>query len=197
MANKPKRIGEQLLEAGLINQSQLLKALERQKSWGGRLGSNLVLIGAIKEHDLMRFMAIKTGVREMNITDLEIAPDVVRKLPQKVVEKFHCLPVYIKDKKTLVLALADPTDLEAIDQVSFITGMNVEPVVASYSSILQAIHKYYFGFCHQALFNQNMIQTHQLLCIGELVKRGTVRNGFRRLVCGFKSGGRAGIKIKA
>lgn len=156
MATKPKRIGEELLAAGLINQNQLMKALERQRNWGGRLGSNLVLIGAIKEHDLMRFMALKTGVREMNVTDVEILPEVIRKVPQKVVEKFHVLPVYVKDKKTLVLALADPTDLEAIDQVSFITGMNVEPVVASYSSILQAIHRYYFGAQLREVQNQEI-----------------------------------------
>lgn len=142
---RPKRIGEQLIDAGLINESQLLRALERQRTWGGRLGSNLVMIGAIKESDLLRFLASKTRVRELDIADIEISPQIIKKIPRKVVEQFHLMPVYMKDKKTLVVALADPTDLNAIDQVQFITGLEVEPVITSYSSILQAIHKYYLG----------------------------------------------------
>lgn len=144
-AQKQKKIGEQLLEAGLISEAQLLRALERQRNWGGRLGSNLVMIGALSEGDLLRFLAAKTGIEELNISEIEISSQIIRKIPQKVVEQFHLIPVYMKDKRTLVVAMVDPTDLNAIDEVRFITGLEIEPVITSYSSILQAIHKYYLG----------------------------------------------------
>ncbi len=144
-AQKQKKIGEQLLEAGLISEAQLLRALERQRNWGGRLGSNLVMIGALTEDALLKFLASKTGIQEMNISEIEINAQIIRKIPQKVVESFHIVPVYMKDKRTLVVAMVDPTDLNAIDEVRFITGLEIEPVITSYSSILQAIHKYYLG----------------------------------------------------
>lgn len=89
MAEKrTKRIGEQLIDAGLISESQLLRALERQRTWGGRLGSNLVMIGAIKESDLLRFLASQTRVRELDIADIEISPQIVKKIPEKLLSSF-------------------------------------------------------------------------------------------------------------
>jgi len=142
---KKKKLGEMLTSSGLITESQLLNGLERQKSWGGRLGSNLVMIGALKESELLKFLSAQTGVKEINLSEIEIIPQILNKIPQKVVEQFNLIPVRMKGKSTLVVALADPTDLNAIDQVAFITGNNVEPVITSYSAILHAINKYYLS----------------------------------------------------
>lgn len=164
---KHKRIGEKLIEAGLIDERQLLRALERQRTWGGRIGSNLVMIGALTESELLRFLAAQTGVKELEISDVEIGPQILAKIPRKVVEQFHLIPVYMKDKRTLVVAMADPTDLNAVDQVRFITGLEVEPVITSYSSILQAIHKYYLGQDLRSSSNQEIVITEEATDVEE------------------------------
>ncbi|PID46591.1 MAG: hypothetical protein CSB47_03175 [Proteobacteria bacterium] len=142
---KKKKLGEMLIRAGLITEAQLLNGLERQKNWGGRLGSNLVMTGAIKESVLLKFLSAQTGFREVNLTEMEISPKILSQVPQKVVEKFNLIPIRMRDKNTLIVALADPTDLNAIDQVAFITGHHIEPVITSYSAILHAINKYYLA----------------------------------------------------
>ena len=140
---KTKRIGEMLMEAGMISRAQLEGALARQKQWGGRLGSNLVLTGAIKGEDLRRFLASQTGVKEMDITRLNIHPEIIRKVPKKVVEQYSLIPLSMKDQHTLLVACLDPTDLNALDQVSFVTNHKVEPVIDSYHNIMAAIKKHY------------------------------------------------------
>ncbi len=142
---KQKRLGELLLEAGLINEDQLRGALERQKKWGGRFGSNLVLNGAISEEKLMRFFASRTGIHEMDISGVQILPHIIKKVPLKVAEKYHLVPVAMKDKNTLIVACVDPSDLEALDQVSFITGLKIDPVLTSHSAIQSAIDRFYLG----------------------------------------------------
>ncbi len=142
---KPKRLGESLVEAGLINETQLNHALERQKQWGGRLGSNLVMAGILKERELLRFLAKQTGVQEVNLTYSMFSRDAVKKLPQKLAEQYNVVPVRMKNKSTLVVAMVDPTDLNAVDQVQFATGNRVEPVLASHSSIANAINHFYAG----------------------------------------------------
>ena len=143
MVKKSKRLGEMLLEAGLINEVQLKRALERQKSWGGRLGSNLVMTGAIKDDDLIRFIAAQTGIKEMDISSVEVLPHVLKKIPKKIVEQYHMVPIAMKEKNKLIVACADPTDLGALDQLAFISGHSIEPVVASYTSILNQIRRLY------------------------------------------------------
>lgn len=142
---KQKRLGELLLEAGLISENQLRGALERQKKWGGRFGSNLVLNGAISEEKLMRFFASRTGIQEMDISGVQILPHIIKKVPLKIAEKCHMVPVAMKDKNTLIVACVDPSDLEALDQVSFITGLKIEPVLTSHSAIQYAIDRFYLG----------------------------------------------------
>jgi len=154
---KRLKLGEMLIQGGLISESQLLKGLERQKTWGGRLGSNLVMIGALKEETLLKFLAEQTGVKEIILSDVEIAPSILKKIPQKVVEQFNMIPVYMEDKSTLIVALADPTDLNAIDQAAFITGHHIKPVITSYSAILQAINKYYLSTSNYTSANQEIL----------------------------------------
>jgi type IV pilus assembly protein PilB len=134
-----------LVDAGLISEAQLRGALGRQKQWGGRLGTNLVKLGNLKEDDLGRFLATQTGVREMNISNIQILPHILKMVPKKIAEKYYLIPIAMKDKNTLIVSFADPTDLGAIDHVSFITGHKVEPVISTYDSIRRAIDKFYPG----------------------------------------------------
>ena len=145
MDTKPKRLGEMLIDAGLISKTQLARALQRQKTWGGRLGSNLVVSGAIKEQDLRHFLAVQTGVEEVDISKLHILPHIIKKVPRKIVEQYTLIPIAMKDKNTLMVACLDPTDLNALDQVSFVTDLKIEPVISSHSAILNAINRYYLG----------------------------------------------------
>lgn len=142
MMAKRKKLGQMLMDAGFINETQLMQGLERQKNWGGRLGSNLVMIGAIKEKELLRFLSAQCGVPEIDLTEREISESVLKLIPRKVVEQFNLVPV-AEQGKELTIALIDPTDINAIDQVAFITGRKIKPMVASYSAMLQTINSLY------------------------------------------------------
>ncbi len=145
MVRKQKRLGEMLVEAGLITEAQLQGALGRQKKWGGRLGTNLVKLGNLKEEELGRFLARQTGVQEMNISGVKVLPHILKLVPKKIAEKYHLIPVAMKDKNTLIVACADPTDLGALDHISFITGHKIEAVISTFASIRDAITRHYPG----------------------------------------------------
>lgn len=140
-----KKLGQALLAAGLINDAQLENALDRQKAWGGRLGKHLTLIGALTEDQLMSFIAGRLGIEEIDLTDIFIPQRILKLVPQKVADQFHLLPIRRAPKNGLVVACADPTDLEGLDQVSFVTGHKVIPQVASYSMIQEAINRHYLN----------------------------------------------------
>ncbi|MDJ0838140.1 MAG: hypothetical protein QNK37_16610 [Acidobacteriota bacterium] len=145
MATKHKRLGEMLVEANLITEAQLRGALGRQQRWGGRLGANLIKLGNISEHDLLRFLAAQTGIREMDISGIQVLPHIIKMVPEKVADKYSVMPIAMKDAHTLMVACADPTDLSALDHLSFVTGHKIEPVIASHTQILAAINKFYRG----------------------------------------------------
>lgn len=140
-----KKLGELLIEAGLISASQLESALDRQRSWGGRLGTNLIMTGALDEQDLLRFLAKKTGIAEVDLTNLQIDPKMLKLIPQKIAEQYNVVPISQKDKNTIVAAFADPTDLAAVDEVRFVAGREVFPVIATLSNIRNAINRFYLG----------------------------------------------------
>ena len=138
-----KRLGEMLVEANLITEVQLRGALGRQKKWGGRLGSNLIKLGNITEDELRRFLAAQTGVEEIDISTIQILPHILKLVPRKVAEQYCLIPIAMKDKSTVMVACADPTDLTALDQVSFVSGLKVEPVISTHSAITTSINKFY------------------------------------------------------
>jgi len=142
MANK-KRLGELLVEKKVITNVQLEHALARQAKYGGRLGGNLVKAGMITESNLMRFVAAQTGIQEVNLGRFRPDPETVKKISRKVAMQYMILPLKMKDRKTLIVACVDPTDLNALDEVSFITGFRVEPVIAPYSTILRTLNNIY------------------------------------------------------
>ncbi len=138
-----KRLGELLVEKKVITRVQLDHALARQANYGGRLGENLVKAGMVTESELMRFVAAQTGIKEVNLSRFRPDPATVKIISRKVAMKYMVLPLKIKDHKTLVVACVDPMDLNALDDVSFITGYRVEPVVAPYSTILRVLNNFY------------------------------------------------------
>lgn len=143
MQAPPKRLGEMLVEAGLITPGQLQSAITHQKIAKGRLGSNLVALGFVTEEVLMDFLAAQTGVPRVDVRTANPPSQLLKLIPQRMAEQFTMLPVAFKEPKSLVLAMSDPLDLNALDSARFASGMSVEPVVASHSALRQMIPIHY------------------------------------------------------
>ncbi len=136
------RLGELLVRNELINDQQLNDALADQKAQGGRLGSSLIKLGFVKEEQLSAFLSKQYGVPSINLSEFEIAVDVIRQIPPEVAQKYQIVPVN-RAGSTLIVAMNDPSNIFAIDDIKFMTGFNVEVVVATESSIKTAIDQYY------------------------------------------------------
>ena len=148
MQQPNKRLGELLVEADLITPAQLQSAITHQKIARGRLGSNLVALGYITEEVLMDFLSHQTGVPQMDVRALEVSPALLKLIPHRLAEQFNILPVSIKEPKSLVLAMSDPSDLNAIDSARFASGLTIQPVVASHSALRKAIAELYRNVGH-------------------------------------------------
>jgi len=138
------RLGDILVKNNLITQEQLIKALEEQKLSGGqlRLGTILVKQNLIKEPDLTSFLSKQYGVPTISLADYDIDPAITRIIPAEVVQKYQLIPVN-RAGATLIVAVSDPSNLFAIEDIKFMTNYNVEMVVASESDIKAAIDKHY------------------------------------------------------
>jgi len=136
------RFGEFLIKAGKIDPSQLQEALTLQEKEGGRLGTNLVKIDAIGEKELVDALAKHFGVPAVDLAQMEIDDSVIKIIPADIARKYTILPVS-KAGATVTLAMVDPTNVFAMDDVKFMTGYRVEPVVASEAALRGAIDQYY------------------------------------------------------
>lgn len=135
-----EKIGELLLKERIITPEQLKKAIEEQKIHGGRLGSTMVNLGFIKENELVNFLSKQYGVPAVNLREFEIDSKVARIVPYEVCEKYTLIPIN-RAGSTLIVAIADPSNIFAIDDVKFLTGYNVEVVVSSEAAIKEAIER--------------------------------------------------------
>ncbi len=138
-----KRLGDLLLEAGLIDGEQLQSAITHQKIAKGRLGSNLVALGYITEDTLVAFLSQQMRVAQVDVRHLDVPADLLRRIPKRMAEQYLVLPVEFKEPRTLVLAMADPMDLNAVDSARFATGLHIETVVAAHSALKAAIAEQY------------------------------------------------------
>jgi len=136
------RLGELLVKANLITDEQLKKALQQQDASGGRLGANLVKLGYVSEDDITSFLSKQYGVPSINLSHFEIDPIVIKLVPAEVAQKHQVIPLN-RTGAVLTVAMADPSNIFAIDDIKFMTGFKVETVVASETSIKNAINRYY------------------------------------------------------
>src|SRR5262245_16904570 len=136
------KLGEMLIKAGLLTPQKLQEALEYQKTNGGKLGLNLVKLGLVKEEDITRVLSQQYGVPAVNLNKLEVEDSVVKLIPSEVAQKYLIMPI-TRTGATLTIAMVDPTNVFAMDDIKFMTGYNVEPVVASEVAIKEAIDRYY------------------------------------------------------
>lgn len=138
-----QRLGESLIKEGIINRDQLLKALERQVIFGGRLGTNLVELGFIKEEDLTQFLSKFLNIPYADPSYFEdIDSAVLSSISPEIAEKYLVKPIK-KDKNRVHLAMLDPKDFNALDEIRFITGYEIIPYIASELRLLLALEKYY------------------------------------------------------
>jgi type IV pilus assembly protein PilB len=137
-----KRLGEWLLDAGLITEIQLEQALQEQKRNGGRIGSNLIKLGFIKEDAFLDFLSLQYGYPAIDIAKAEISPDMMKLVPAEVVQQHTVLPVS-RAASTLVLAMSDPTNYLVIDDIKFRTGYKVDVIVAVESPLKAVIDRLY------------------------------------------------------
>src|SRR5947199_1519145 len=138
----PVRIGELLVKEKKINADQLQQALNNQKANGGKLGYNLVKMGFVKDEEITSLLSKQYGVPSINLTQFEIDPTVIKLIPAETAHKYQIVPLS-RSGATLTIAMTDPTNVFAMDDIKFMTGYNVEPVVASEAAVTAAIQKYY------------------------------------------------------
>jgi type IV pilus assembly protein PilB len=136
------RLGELLVRENLISLQQLQKAQDEARKSGQRIGSALIRTGAIEESKLTEFLSKQYGVPAINLKDFEIDPEVLKLIPKEVCEKHLVVPVN-RAGASLIIAMADPANIFAVDEIKFVTGYNVETVVSSEVAIREAIERYF------------------------------------------------------
>src|SRR5688500_11592655 len=136
------RIGELLLKEKRITPQQLQEALNYQKGNGGKLGASLVKLGFVRDEDITALLSKQYGVPSINLAQFELDPAVIKLVPADTAVKYQIVPLS-RAGAALTIAMTDPTNVFAMDDIKFMTGYNVEPVVASEIAVMEAIQKYY------------------------------------------------------
>jgi type IV pilus assembly protein PilB len=136
------RLGELLVRENLISMAQLKKAQDEQSKTGGRIGYHLIKTGAIEESKLTDFLSKQYGVPAINLKDFDIDPEIIKLVPKEVCEKHLIIPVN-RAGASLIIAMSDPSNIFAMDDIKFLTGYNIETVVASEMAIREAIERYH------------------------------------------------------
>jgi type IV pilus assembly protein PilB len=136
------RIGELLLKEKRITPAQLQDALNYQKTNGGKLGFNLVKLGIVKDDEITSLLSKLYGVPSINLAQFDIDPAVIKLIPAETAQKYQIVPLS-RSGATLTIAMIDPTNVFAMDDIKFMTGYNVEPVVASEIAVGEALTRYY------------------------------------------------------
>lgn len=143
---KKRRLGEILLEAGVVDEPKLQAALTEQRRWGGKLGRTLVEMGFVDEDSMVRALSRQLGLTTVELDAAPIKPQVVQLLRIDHAERYGVFPLAGDARaKQLLIATADPTNQEAIRELEFATGYSIKLQVATASSIDRAIRRYYYG----------------------------------------------------
>jgi type IV pilus assembly protein PilB len=145
MANdQNKKLGEQLLDAGLITAEELQTALQRQEDVDDRLGTILLNMNLIDEHELVQFLGKQTGCMVVNLDSYPVEPEALKTISKKQAQRYRAVPL-ARDGNTLTVAMQDPLDLVAIDDLAMVTDLEIEPAVAPQSEIDRFIERRYEG----------------------------------------------------
>ncbi len=140
------RLGDMLLKAGVIHEFQLNSALSFQRQLGGRLGASLIRLGYLNEDTLLNFLAEQMDLSRIDLDSASISDDIIKLVPVDKALELSVVPFGLKDVngvKHLFVAMSDPTNLVAVDDLKFITGYQIRPAVSSEDSVIRAIKRYY------------------------------------------------------
>lgn len=135
-------LGDLLVEYKIIDKAQLEKALQAQKERGGRLGQVLVNLGYVTEQNILEILEFQLGIPQVSLTKYRLDRELVRSIPENLVKRYKVIPVK-KHNNSITLAMADPLDLMAIDDIALVTGCQIEPVIASSSDIENTTERYF------------------------------------------------------
>lgn len=137
------KLGEMLVESGKLTQAELDETLKSQVIFGGKIGTNLIEMGYIEEDELAQFLSKKLGFPCASKDQIaNLTPQALKLIPEDIVKKYRVIPLGL-DKKKLYVAMEDPSNLASIDEISFITGFIVMPMIATELSIILGLEKHY------------------------------------------------------
>jgi hypothetical protein len=137
------KLGEALIKNSIITRGQLKQALERQVIFGGRIGSNIIELGFVKEHDMLSFLGSFFKVPAVKVSDLSaIDPEVIASISSEVADKYKILP-FKKDRNRLHAAMLDPQSMSSVDELRFLVGFDIIPYVITELRLLYCLEKYY------------------------------------------------------
>lgn len=143
VSKKKLPLGESLVGVGLISKDQLEKALKEQGKTGERIGRVLVSLGFVNEDDISKILGQQLGIPCVSLADYPIDPEVMTLVSLNVAKRYRVIPLLLKEGKILVVAMADPLNVFALDDLKRITRYKIEPVVSSEKEIINAIEQYY------------------------------------------------------
>jgi hypothetical protein len=138
------KLGDMLLQSGLISKEQLSSALEYQRAIGGKLGVILTKLHFIKEDRLAEFLSQQQKVPVVHLRDRRIDPALMKLIPRETAEKHEILPL-VREGDTLTVVTPDPTDYPIIDELAFMTGLKIQTVLATRSEVSKALQNFYYG----------------------------------------------------
>jgi type IV pilus assembly protein PilB len=137
-----KKLGEMLIEAGVLTEQALRRALGEQRRWGGTLGRTLVELKLLNEHELVRVLSVQLNLPTIDLDSIEIEPEVLDLVPGELAEQFNIVP-FAQPMKFLDVAMAEPTNLGIIDELRIRTQLNIRPYLAGPKMIERALAKHY------------------------------------------------------
>ncbi len=137
-----KQLGDLLVEGGLISEDQLKKTLVFQKERGGLIGELLVELGFAKEEDIAQALTVQYGFPYLPLANYDINPDVIKIIPGRVALQYLLIPID-KIGNNFTIVMSNPLNLQAVEDVEFISGCSVQTFISTSSDIKRAIAKYY------------------------------------------------------
>ena len=144
MERATKRLGELLVEKGLITEKQLEQALEEQKKTGKLLGRVLVDLGFVKDEDILSVLGAQTGMEEVDLTNLDVPPQLLEKVPGPLAKAYKIVPIRMEGN-TLVVAMGDPLNIQALDDLRFLLDCDVKGLISNEQAVNEAIDRLYGG----------------------------------------------------
>ncbi|MDH3975323.1 MAG: hypothetical protein OEV42_13665 [Deltaproteobacteria bacterium] len=148
MTDTRKNIGDILLDEGIITSSQLRQAVDRQKQMGGKLGQNFIDLGVIGEGTLLKYLARQFNIPCVDLTKIKLDPEKFPHLSPEMGKKYEVMPLEEREhggRKYLFLAMIEPENMLAIEEIEFLTGYTIKPVIATDAQITSAVSKYFNG----------------------------------------------------